>query len=103
MPPKQNKQLPMEIVRAPEFKAVHVSGVTGGLSPEGGQIGFYIDVVDPAIDVKSGEMVPGRVVRTILFEARMSTELFCSISDWMARHAEQYQALGISGENDTDD
>lgn len=100
MPPEQNKQRPMEITRAPEFKAMHVSGVTGGLSPEGGQIGFYIDVVDPVIDKKSGDMVPGQVVRTFLFEARMSTELFCSVSDWMARHVEHYQTTDLSEEDE---
>ncbi len=89
---EQNKHLPLEIAPAPDFKVSHVSGVTGGLSPEGGQMTFYVDMVKPAVDKKSGEMVPGSVVRTILFDARMSTELFRSMSQWMARHAEKYQA-----------
>lgn len=99
--PEQIKHLLLEITRAPEFKVSHVSGVTGGLSPEGGQMSFYIDVVDPAVDKKSGEMVPGRVVRTILFDVRMSTELFRSMSQWMARHVEHYQASDLQGDSNT--
>lgn len=90
--PEQGERLPLEITRSSEFTIAHISGVTGGLSPEGGEMNFYIDMVDPKVDTESREMVPGRVVRTFLFDVRMSTELFRSINQWMAQHVEHYEA-----------
>lgn len=92
MADKEIEEAPTYVLsRDPHFRSVYASGVYGGLDPLGGQMIFYVDQIEPAIDEKTGTMKVEKIVRNQIVDIRMTPAEFLSLADWMTKHAENYK------------
>lgn len=81
----------IEITESPDFKAVYVSGVFGGLDPNDGRIIFFLDRIKPKMKKgRKGVMVLDKVNRELQVEVRMSPNQFMSVTKWMHEHARKF-------------
>lgn len=87
----------IDIVKHPEFRVIHVSGVFGAIRADEGFIKFYLDIVEPRIKAggKHGEMEIGRITTEIQVEVRMTSMTFVGIANWMSQHVQELQKKGI--------
>lgn len=75
----------------PQFRTAYVTGAYGMVDPNGGQIVFYLDSIEPKVEEKTGEMSIGGIRRDQIIDIRMSPGQFISIAKWMMNQAEAYK------------
>ena len=89
IPPK------FEDVKSPNFMSIYVTGVFGGLDPNGGRLNFFLDHLEAET---TNEPTPGaqkvkKVVREYQVEVHMSPTQFKNVAMWMSKHIKQYEQI----------
>jgi len=93
---QESKIPPIEILKDQDYKVIHVNGVFGGLDPIEGRMIFYVDILEPEIDLDRsihGAMKVKKIIRKLLVDVRMSPVQFKSIAEWMQSHVKQFEKM----------
>jgi hypothetical protein len=94
-------QIQIETENGPNYSVEFVDGVFGLLNPNVGQMIFWRDVPDlevGEITAAGPQMRVKKVKRVILFDARMSPEVFKSIATWMMNHVKECEKMVGQGD-----
>ena len=95
---EEDKSPRIEMTESPDYKAVYVSGVFGGLDPNDGRVIFFLDRIKPKmVSNPRGAMELEKVNRELQVEIHMSPPQFMSVAKWMMDHAQRFEKRIKSG------
>jgi hypothetical protein len=97
----QVSEIMFEVEKDTDFKITHIDGVLGTLNQNIGQIALFCEMpvysMGKTVIGANPEVKVERIKRIILMDARMSPQVFKSITEWMTNQVKEYEKAVASG------